>query len=471
MKLNMQRKGNIAEAPGRHVVRTSQVKKSTNRQRGPGQKASGVLPFSATAVLSRDFSVSESCIETRKEATPLELKHGKVDPLTKIKLQLFPVNEVTRIGLEKDGLNPFLELTLRARKKISSVIKHIHTKWGGSSIAIGETMLLPYDAPLRHRAMSRRWTIKDTVISAGDVYRAVGSPAIFRLSYGWFSDHEPQSEPPRVPAAAALHNCIESESMQEKMETTEERKPLDATSEVAVTEHVDTGVKMSHIHEWSISPWVDDITNLRMGGLLSEASGPGKISNHELKSNLPPIFLSTDISVGGLLSEASMQEKLRNNEQGTIRWDDSLTALSIGGLLSEASLQAKINKSDSKSSERDVVGPSSTFISDSFDAFISSQVKSNPQMVKPSSLDSRSSILDAEETCHAFSFRKFSSSSKNIRVSARASQDLSSNSFRFPDLLEVSKQTVDSEDTSCSEPKMELFPIPQQYGEDSRALG
>ncbi|KAJ9561469.1 hypothetical protein OSB04_006629 [Centaurea solstitialis] len=465
MKLNMQKKGNNAEAPSMHVVRTSQVKKSTNRQRGSGQKASGVLPFSATAVLGRELSVSEPCIETRKEASPLELKDGQVDPLTKIKLQLFPVNEVTRIGLEKDGLNPFLELTLRARKKISSVIKHIHTKWGGSRIAMGEMMLLPYDAPPRHLAMSRRWTSKDTVISAGDVYKAVGSPAIFRLSYGWFSDHELQSEPGRVRATTASRNCIESDSMQKKIETTEDRNSLDATSEVAVTEHVDTGVKMGHSHEWSLSPWGDDITNLRMGGLLAEASGPGKISNNESKSNLPPIFLSTDISVGGLLSEASMQEKLCNNEQAPIRWDDSLTALSIGGLLSEASLQAKINKSDPKSSERDVVGPPSAFISDSLDAFISSQVKSNPQ---PSSLDSRSSILDAEETCHAFSFRKFSSSSKNVRVSARACQDSSSNSFRFP---EVNKQAVHSEDTSCPDPKTEVFPIPWQYGEDRRAFG
>ncbi|KAJ0915924.1 hypothetical protein HanPSC8_Chr06g0255591 [Helianthus annuus] len=132
-----------------------------------------VLSVSAREVVNRQLSVSEGCIETKKE----------VDPLTKIKLQLFPIDEVTRLGLEKDGLNPFLELTLKARKKISSVIKHIHTKWGGSHIAVGEPMLLPYDTHLRQSPMSRRWTSKDSSINAGDVYMAVQSPAIFRLRY------------------------------------------------------------------------------------------------------------------------------------------------------------------------------------------------------------------------------------------------------------------------------------------------
>lgn len=56
-------------------------------------------------MLSQQLSVSEASTETRKEVTTLELKSGKVvDPSTKIKLQLFPVDEVTRIGLEKVSL-------------------------------------------------------------------------------------------------------------------------------------------------------------------------------------------------------------------------------------------------------------------------------------------------------------------------------------------------------------------------------
>ncbi|KAI3784258.1 hypothetical protein L1987_43353 [Smallanthus sonchifolius] len=352
MKQNVQRKGNTTQPPGRNIVATSKVKKGS-RQKGPIQKASVVLSASATEAANRQLSVSEGCIGTKKE----------IDPLTKIKLQLFPIDEVTRIGLEKDGLNPFLELTLKARKKISSVIKHIHAKWSGSCIAIGEPMLLPYEAHLRHSPMSRRWTLKDSNINAGDVYTAVQSPAIFRLSYGWFSDHEPQ----RVSAA---------------------------TDD-------------------------DNVTNLTMGGLFSEASLQGNISNNDMKSSQP----STDISIGGLLSEASLQGKLNYNEQAPvpITWDDNLTALSIGGLLSEASLQAKINNINNNNNKSD-----DGFISDSLDAIVSSQVKTNC-----------SSILDAEETCHAFAFRKFSSSTKNIRVTARSIQDSTSNPFRFPYLREL----------------------------------
>lgn len=424
MKPTLQRKENIAQA-GRHVVKTSKVKKGTNRQKGPSQKASEVL--------NQQLSTSEPCIETRKEATRLEPKSKEVvDSSTKIKLQLFPVDEVTRIGLEKDGLNPFLELTLRARKKISSVINHIHTKWGASTIAVGEPMLLPYESHLRDQFINSKWTSNDTAITAGDVYTTVECPAVFRLSYGWFSDHQVQ----RDPAEAAAQNCVTSEGIQKKNETTEERKLLDATAQVDHSDHVDTKVKTGQTHEQAISPWDDGLTNLSIGGLISIPSVPQKTS------------LSTDISIGGLLSEASLQGKLQNNEQQTpMKWDDDMTNLSIGGLLSEASMQAKMNKFDPKS-----------FTSDSFDAILFSQVKNDPQV----------SILDAEETCHAFAFRKFSASSKNVRVSARASQDLSSNSFKFPLLLEGDKQ---AEDTSCPEPKTELFPRPQQFGEDSRSMG
>ncbi|KAI3725641.1 hypothetical protein L1987_65432 [Smallanthus sonchifolius] len=218
-----ERKGNTTQPPGRNIVATSKVKKGS-RQKGPIQKASVVLSASATEAANRQLSVSEGCIGTKKE----------IDPLTKIKLQLFPIDEVTRIGLEKDGLNPFLELTLKARKKISSVTKHIHAKWSGSRIAIGEPMLLPYEAHLRDSPMSRRWTLKDSNISAGDVYTAVQSPATFRLSYGWFSDHEPQ----RISAATDVHNCIKSESTQKPIGTSEGRKCLDATAQ-------DTEVKIA----------------------------------------------------------------------------------------------------------------------------------------------------------------------------------------------------------------------------------
>lgn len=94
--------------------------------------------------------------------------------------------------------------------------------------------------------------------------------------------------------------------------------------------------------------------------------------------------------------------------QSVSLWADSLTNISIGGLLSEASLMGKIDNFDSKTNGSSA--QPSTLISDSFDAFIAATSKySQSQMLRPS--EPRSSILDAEDTCHAFSFKRPSSSS------------------------------------------------------------
>lgn len=124
--------------------------------------------------------------------------------------------------------------------------------------------------------------------------------------------------------------------------------------------------------------------------------------------------------IGSKLSDKGLTQMLSP-------WDDSFTTLSIGGLLSEASLQGKINYSEQKSN----VSKSGPLISDSLDAFIAKQNNSQPQATKPLlQHDSHSSILDAEETCHAFSFRKFSFPSKDVASSL--------NSYKFPNFSEVS---------------------------------
>ncbi|KAM0053416.1 putative transcription factor MYB/SANT family [Helianthus debilis subsp. tardiflorus] len=104
----------------------------------------------------------------------------------KLKLQLFPVDESTRRSLEMDNHNPHLELTLSTRKKISSVLEHMNRKWGSSSIASGELTLVPYYVQTLNILNCQKWT-RDSVVSAGDVYAAIGSPSVFRLRYGWFA--------------------------------------------------------------------------------------------------------------------------------------------------------------------------------------------------------------------------------------------------------------------------------------------
>lgn len=109
---------------------------------------------------------------------------------TKLKLQLFPINESIRKALETDNHNPHLELTLSFRKKISSVLQHMNRKWGKCSIASGDLTLVPYDT----HNLNQKWT-RASVVTAGDVYIEVGSPSVFRLRYGWSAG--PENSPPR----------------------------------------------------------------------------------------------------------------------------------------------------------------------------------------------------------------------------------------------------------------------------------
>nr|GMC89028.1 TSL-kinase interacting protein 1 isoform X1 [Ipomoea batatas] len=98
----------------------------------------------------------------------------------KLKLQLFPIDDGTRRALELDNHNPYLELTLSTRKKMSSVLEHLNRKWGNSSMACGDLMLFPYHLHKENLVHLQKWT-KDTTLTAADVYALTGSPPVFRL--------------------------------------------------------------------------------------------------------------------------------------------------------------------------------------------------------------------------------------------------------------------------------------------------
>jgi hypothetical protein len=115
--------------------------------------------------------------------------------------------------------------------------------------------------------------------------------------------------------------------------------------------------------------------------------------------------------------------------QSSVLWADSLTNISIGGLLSEASL---LGKSDTNAG----LQPTQP-ISDLFDAYYTTHTNC-PQGPWLSTQDSHSSILDAEETCHAFPSKKFTSSGKDVlplsgsAFTGDCSQAVRSKSSKFP---------------------------------------
>lgn len=86
----------------------------------------------------------------------------------------------------QDGVNPFLQLTLKQRKPVSSVVRHLIQKWGGRSAAIGELLLFPFSAQVESMGTCQRWSLHDANVNAGDVYSALGNPTVFRLRHATF---------------------------------------------------------------------------------------------------------------------------------------------------------------------------------------------------------------------------------------------------------------------------------------------
>ncbi|MCD7451978.1 hypothetical protein HAX54_014504 [Datura stramonium] len=464
----------------------------------------------------------------------------QLDSCKKIKLQLFPINKNTRRILEKDGYNPFQELTLSARKKISSVIKHLNTKWSSSSLGLGELLLFPYDINTENIASLKRWSSKDTNVSAGEVYAAIESPAIFRLRYGWFSDLKLKDfEVPDISLPSGMHSqsrgikrifaaamdTANDKVKGAKLKNEELSKPVCKNEHANVAEnqkmalnipvdHMVDEIRKQNVPSKMENPWNDILTDLSIGGLLSEASLQGKISNSENKLDSHPIQLVSDISIGGFLSEVSLQGKLSTemkqenrvelqpspfssyfstgsfpseaSSQGKISdfnlaskgtsglketaecgrlveskfsWDSNLTNLSIGGLLSEVSLLEKLKNHDQRSEGKPSSQP------DSFDAFIAARVNSHPEISK-SSHELHSSILDAEETCHAFPVRKLSSGNENATTSCgpagsgNCHEYTSSKSFKIPSSSSAAERTTESviaQDQSSQQQKTTLF--------------
>ncbi|KAK7318508.1 hypothetical protein RJT34_03210 [Clitoria ternatea] len=409
-------------------TRSTGVKKSTKKTNKLDQKARGCDDELLTDKENQHFAFQEhvrSCQELlnkdtfidKKEAIGLHL--GQTLTSAKIKLQLFPINEGTRIGLEKDGHNPHLELTLKGRKKISSVLKHLEKKWGSSSIAQGEPMLFPYNIK-ESLSACRRWTINDSDTPASAVYAAVGSPAIFRLKYGWFYTHGP------IPFEAFVPGGTEGCGNANLEDTLcDERNKIEVTSK-----------------EYKATD-VGDAANEIMAREMDN-------SEAEPVDNEP---------------------KVSSTIQQSSQWDDSLLNISIGGLLSEASLLGGL---DSKLFGSSATMQPSQLISDSFDAFIADKI-SHPPVSRLPAEDFRTSILDAEETCHAFPLQKLSSATDmqaacGTDYSVACCQIASSNSLKLPNTNKVDDQDGLSQNPPSGKTQTGLLPS-SRLCDDEISLG
>lgn len=239
-------------------------------------------------------------------------------------------------------------------------------------------------------------------------------------------------------------------------------------------DHMVDEVRKQNVLSKMDNPWNDILTNLSIGGLFSEASMPGKISNSETKLDLQPPPFSSYFSTGNFPSEASSQGKISDfnlasketsglketsecghHIESNFLWDFNCTNLSIGGFLSEVSLLEKLKKHDQRSEDK----PSSQ------DAFVAACINSQPEISKSSPHELHSSILDAEETCHAFPVRKASSGNENATTLCGTAGPDNSKSFRIPSSSNA------AEDQSSHQPKTALFPRSRGVFNEDSSLG
>ncbi|XP_011651960.1 TSL-kinase interacting protein 1 isoform X2 [Cucumis sativus] len=315
----------------------------------------------------------------------------------KLKLQLFPVDDGTRRALESDKHNPYLELTLSTRKKISSVLEHLSRKWGNSSAAHGELMLFPYSIQRKSLADCQRWT-QDSFESAGDVYATIGRPQVFRLRYGWCSnaEHESVELQTSVPAY-----CIQDDHI------------MDARD-----------IEGRIVHAASIDAQPVDFNKDEVGTLTKNTSTPTAPCESErcisarpndlLKSSDPVLNMSWDKKNAAdrtIIQRSDDVDDLKLSNGTSLsagEWADSLTNISIGDLLSGVSQDVDANCVDTPLAEGTQCLQQIPFSCDSFDAAIAAHIsrQQDKTVPQPTLASHASSIWDAEETCDAFSFQK-----------------------------------------------------------------
>ncbi|KAL3646789.1 TSL-kinase interacting protein 1 [Castilleja foliolosa] len=318
---------------------------------------------------------------------------------TKLKLQLFPIDERTRKALEMDHHNPHLELTLSTRKKLSSILEHLNRKWGNSNSSLlnQELMLFPYWAHRENLVGYQKWT-KETTLCAGDVHYLIGSPSIFRLRYGWFSKAEVES----VTAQVLSHTNVREQNLNINA----------ATEKNAETENL-SGPSNSQLVS------AEQII-IRTPSFASTSIKTVDCDNVSASNISAPKYQDSTTAVVSLLRKADGDLAVMRQVQNTMdmplsagEWADSLTNINVGDLLS-VSTQHNINTNCTEFQMP--IGSNSfqltPYSCDSFDAAIAAHIckhqnKADLQQAHNTS-HAPPSIWDAEETCDAFAFQKTS---------------------------------------------------------------
>ncbi|XP_044362760.1 TSL-kinase interacting protein 1 isoform X2 [Triticum aestivum] len=346
---------------------------------------------------------SPNNVSTVDDVGTNHMKEADPQAPSKLKLQLFPINEATRKALEKDDHNPHLELTLSSKKKMSSVLEHLNRKWGNSNIACGELVLFPYCAHQEDLATYQRWTTQDTVAVA-DVFFSVNSPSIFRLRYGWFSLAELEAGLSEI-SLTRFENCMIPEDIQVK-----------SSSEACVQKD---GTLPSDFTSEQSSNNSKDQSAL----LLGTPSSTGKNAAEEPSINTFPSqsgdHNQEQVPANQAFEVDPQMDCLAISE---VDWADTLTDISVGYLLTEASKAANLD-CEVTSIAKNPLFDENLCSYDSFDAAVALHA-SRYQAAEQPAQTSHSTIWGAEETCDEFSF---------MLATARKQQGLNTSASSPPD--------------------------------------
>ncbi|CAL0313271.1 unnamed protein product [Lupinus luteus] len=431
----------VADA-AEHLEQAATVKEAEHGQENLGEKCSGpvdhVLP--SLPMFPQNHFVDNN-----------------VQNSMKLKLQLFPIDEPTRRALEMDKHNPYLELTLSTRKKISSILEHLNRKWGSSSIAIGELVLFPYGIQRENLVNYQRWTQASTLCAA-DIYSMIGSPAIFRLRYGWFSNTELGLFNMQLPVASG---CMLGQSnINVHISKGQSLNPaslrMQSSNNHCMDLSEDRGTSM--IRNCARTTTSTELPNTKDDNVYLNTSKESCDHTNNLS------WHGEDVRDGTLTGQSEKMDELKPSSgtgQSPGEWADSLTNISVGDLLSGVS-QDFGNCIDPPIAENCNGLQQIPFCSDSFDAVIAAHIsRHQDKMAQPTHMPS---IWDAEETCDAFLFKKNPvpqedgsclspfASLKSEKVTRRSSEklaELSPEKERFVDDVAQAAEPMDSSESDA----------------------
>lgn len=179
----------------------------------------------------------------------------------KLTVQLVPSNDEVSARLVSAGHNPKLQLTLKSKKSMASIVEHLNSKWtapGGAALS---------DTPLRLYVPDKvghiGYGVDSQEVTIVSVFHAMNCPAICRLEYNWDPDHGAIGD-------ANNSGLLPGHEHQELQSTSDDGSSVSAGDEQSSDSHHSNASRSSSSHAPASS--APTSTNTRTRGATSAAA-------------------------------------------------------------------------------------------------------------------------------------------------------------------------------------------------------